>query len=96
MEEYVFSSDLLNKYSQLTPWVQALTGLTVGATVIGVAYFIKEIVSLIMNPFSNAMMNCKIYSKTAMSQRSCVPVGANSYKGALYKDKWQDKYYRDT
>ena len=27
MAEYNFFADLLNKYSQLTPWVQALVGL---------------------------------------------------------------------
>ena len=52
MDEYNFLGDLLNKYSQLTPWVQVIIGLAFGAVVLGITYFIKEIVALIMKPFS--------------------------------------------
>lgn len=51
MNEYNFFADLLNKYSQLTPWVQALLGLCSGAVVLGMAYFFKETVVAIMQPF---------------------------------------------
>jgi hypothetical protein len=50
MNDYNFYADLLNKYSQLTPWVQALLGLSFFAAVLGVAYFIKETLALIMRP----------------------------------------------
>ena len=52
MDEYNFLGDLLNKYSQLTPWVQVIIGLAFGVVVLGITYFIKEIVGLIMKPFS--------------------------------------------
>jgi hypothetical protein len=45
MNEYNFYADLLNKYSQLTPWVQALLGISFFAAVLGVAYFFKETVA---------------------------------------------------
>lgn len=51
MDEYHFYADLLNKYSQLTPWVQALLGVGFFAAVLGVAYFFKETVATIMRPF---------------------------------------------
>jgi hypothetical protein len=50
MNDYNFYADLLNKYSQLTPWVQALLGLSFFAAVLGVAYFIKEALALLMRP----------------------------------------------
>ena len=50
MNDYNFYADLLNKYSQFTPWVQALLGLSFFAAVLGVAYFIKEAVTAIMRP----------------------------------------------
>lgn len=50
MAEYNFYADLLNKYSQLTPWVQAVIGLGLFSTMIGLAYFIKESVVAIMKP----------------------------------------------
>ena len=49
--EYNFAADCLNKYSQLTPWVQAVIGLGAGAVMLGVAYFIKETVAVIVRPF---------------------------------------------
>lgn len=51
MTDYNLFADLLNKYSQLTPWVQALIGLCAGGVVLGIAYFFKETVSVIMHPF---------------------------------------------
>ena len=54
MGEYNALADLLNKYSQLTPWVQALIGLCAGGVVLGVAYFFKETVAEMMRPFQRA------------------------------------------
>lgn len=51
MDNYNLFADLLNKYSQLTPWVQALMGLSAGGVVLGVAYFFKETMAVIMRPF---------------------------------------------
>lgn len=51
MENYNFLADLLNKFSQLTPWVQALLGLGVCAVVLGSAYFLKETVAVVISPF---------------------------------------------
>lgn len=51
MDNYNLFADLLNKYSQLTPWVQALIGLSAAGMVLGVAYFFKETVAIIMRPF---------------------------------------------
>lgn len=51
MNEYVFSADLLNKFSQLTPWVQGLLGLSFCAMIVGISYFIKSSVTEIMKPF---------------------------------------------
>jgi hypothetical protein len=42
---------VLNKYSQLTPWVQTILGLSTLGGVLGLAYFLKEIVLIIMHPF---------------------------------------------
>ena len=52
MNEYIFLADLLNKYSQLTPWVQALIAITLAIMVLVIAYFIKESIALIMKPFT--------------------------------------------
>lgn len=49
--DYNFLADLLNKFSQLTPWVQALLGLGVCAVVLGSAYFLKETVAVVISPF---------------------------------------------
>lgn len=51
MDNYNLFADLLNKYSQLTPWVQALVGLGICAVMLGTAYFIKETVAVFMQPF---------------------------------------------
>lgn len=51
MDNYNLFADLLNKYSQLTPWVQALIGLGVFSAILGIAYFFKETVAVIMRPF---------------------------------------------
>lgn len=51
MDNYNLFADLLNKYSQLTPWVQALIGLCTAGAVLGVAYFFKETVAVLMRPF---------------------------------------------
>lgn len=52
--EYNLFADLLNKYSQLTPWVQALIGLSTAGMVLGIAYFFKETVAVMMRPFQRA------------------------------------------
>lgn len=49
--EYNLFADMLNKYSQLTPWVQALIGLGAFSAILGIAYFFKETVAVIMRPF---------------------------------------------
>lgn len=51
MNEYVFAADLLNKYSQLTPWVQALIGTSFSGVIIAIAYFFKQSVTEVMRPF---------------------------------------------
>jgi len=59
MEDYNFWADALNKYSQLTPWVQAVLGLAVFGGIIGLAYFMKESIAAIMQPFYKAKDNCQ-------------------------------------
>ena len=39
MDEYIFLADLLNKFSQLTPWVQALIGISFFGVLLGLGYF---------------------------------------------------------
>lgn len=51
MDEYSFLADLLNKFSQLTPWVQALIGLGVCGVFLGFFYFFKESIVAIVKPF---------------------------------------------
>ena len=48
---YDFWADVLNKYSQLTPWVQTILGLSTLGGVLGLAHFLKEIVLVIIYPF---------------------------------------------
>ncbi|MDB2414886.1 hypothetical protein N9W34_03855 [Rickettsiales bacterium] len=59
MNEYVFSADLLNKYSQLTPWVQAFVSISFSGVIIGVSYFFKQSVTEIMKPFIKAQTEPK-------------------------------------
>lgn len=40
--------DALNKFSQLTPWVQAVALVCASLTVLGVAYFFKETVKALI------------------------------------------------
>lgn len=40
--EYDFAADLLNKFSQLTPWVQVTLGFELCTLLVGVAYLGKE------------------------------------------------------
>ena len=51
MDEYIFSADLLNKFSQLTPWVQALIGIGICGVILGFFYFFKESIVAIVKPF---------------------------------------------
>lgn len=51
MNDYNLFADMLNKYSQLTPWVQALIGLGGFSAILGIAYFFKETVAVLMRPF---------------------------------------------
>lgn len=44
MEEYHFWADVLNKFSQLTPWVQAVLAASVCGSLYGCVYCCKEIV----------------------------------------------------
>ncbi len=46
--EYNFFADLLNKYSQLTPWIQAVLGVGLIAATIAPFYFLKEIIRAVM------------------------------------------------
>lgn len=50
MERYNFLADLLNKYSQLTPWVLALVSFGFYAVILGAFYFMKEMVVELMRP----------------------------------------------
>lgn len=50
MNEYIFLADLLNKFSQLTPWVQAVIGISAAGMILGIAYFFKESITAIMKP----------------------------------------------
>ncbi len=45
--EYNFFADLLNKYSQLTPWIQAVLEVGLIAAVIAPFYFLKETICAI-------------------------------------------------
>lgn len=59
MNEYVFAADLLNKYAQLTPWVQALVGISFSGVIVAIAYFFKQSVTEIMKPFVKAQTEPK-------------------------------------
>ena len=54
--EYNLAADCLNKYSQLTPWVQAWLGLGIFAVMLGTVYFVKETVVVIMRPFQRIQL----------------------------------------
>ena len=47
--EYNFFADLLNKFSQLTPWIQAIVSGGVVAIMVSPFYFLKETVRVIAN-----------------------------------------------
>ncbi len=51
MTEYNFFADLLNKYSQFTPWVQVALGISLTAIILGIAYFTKGIMDALFNCF---------------------------------------------
>jgi len=57
MDEYNFSADLLNKFLQLTPWVQALIGLGACGVFFSFFYFFKESITAIMKPFCKPQDN---------------------------------------
>lgn len=50
MDQYIFLADLLNKFSQLTPWVQVAISFSFASMILGIAYFLKELVAAIMQP----------------------------------------------
>ncbi len=50
--EYNFCADILNKYQQLTPWVQAVLGLGLFATCSMVAYCIMRMWHSLLAPFA--------------------------------------------
>lgn len=54
MDEYNFLGDLLNKYSQFTPWVQTIIGLGFFAVILGAFYCIKESIANVMQPFTRS------------------------------------------
>lgn len=45
--DYNFLADALNKFSQLTPWVQAIVAGGMFAVLVAPFYFLKEIVRVI-------------------------------------------------
>lgn len=47
MNDYNAVADFLNKFSQLTPWVQVAVSAALCGTVVGLSYFLKEIVRVI-------------------------------------------------
>lgn len=51
MDNYIFSADLLNKFSQLTPWVQAVIGLGFFGVLLGICYFVMETIKTITSSF---------------------------------------------
>ena len=77
--EYNFAADCLNKYSQLTPWVQALLGVGGFTVLLGAAYFVKETVAVMMRPFQRTQ------------PENTATVSAHQKP----KLEWRDKYYRD-
>jgi len=46
-------ADALNKFSQLTPWMQAVVMACASLTVLGLAYFFKEIVRTLVGRKGN-------------------------------------------
>ena len=50
MNEYSIYGDMLNKLSQLTPWVQAVVAVGFFGMVVALAYFFKESVVAVMRP----------------------------------------------
>jgi len=50
MNEYSFLADMLNKFSQLTPWVQAIIGTGICGVLLGIAYFFKETIAVVVSP----------------------------------------------
>ena len=51
MGDYNFSADLLNKFLQLTPWVQVFIGLEVCVIILGFFYFFNQAINAVMKPF---------------------------------------------
>ena len=51
MGDYNFSADLLNKFLQLTPWMQAFIGLKVCVIILGFFYFFNQAINAVMKPF---------------------------------------------
>ncbi len=49
--EYHFGADALHKFSQITPWIQAVVFSSACITVVIVTYLIKEMVAIIANAF---------------------------------------------
>jgi hypothetical protein len=60
MIEYNFFADLLNKYSQLTPWVQVVTSMGLCGVVVSTTYFTKESIAIITKPFQRNNPNQKV------------------------------------
>ena len=47
----IFSADLLNKFLQLTPRVQAFIGLEVCVIILGFFYFFNQAINAVIKPF---------------------------------------------
>jgi hypothetical protein len=48
VNNYSIIADFLNKFSQLTPWVQAVLGAVIGGAFAAFGYFLKEIVRVLV------------------------------------------------
>jgi hypothetical protein len=57
MDDYNFLADLLNKFLQLTPWVQAFMRLEMCIIILGFFYFFNKAINAVMKPFCNQRDN---------------------------------------
>jgi len=57
MENYNLFADFLNKYSQLTPWVQAILGVMGFGSIACISYFFKETMVVLISQFNKGRNN---------------------------------------
>ncbi|MCP5361458.1 MAG: hypothetical protein H6908_02275 [Hyphomicrobiales bacterium] len=77
MNDYNFYADLLNKYSQLTPWVQAVIGFGICGATLGLAFFLKESIVAIMKP---------LYRTNAATSAASAPEEKREWRDKYYRD----------